>query len=602
MFITLVSTMATVSTTAVNPTTVTSTTSISAVEITTTTTITVDTITTSATSTSTISVDTPTTTATFNTIAVTGVATTTTPSSTSSSTNIGAIVGSIIVVILIIIAIMVTIFILIFFWRKKQKKYHIYDDTANLDVHPPSYVNTQSTSTKQKEKVHTDGIPTAETIEHNQMPSLIYAVPSKREKKEKRKSAELQEKRMSIEFNYKPQRSPEMSVRSRKQTLSLINPSYNEVVDFDIYAIAPKIPERTEASRHMITDDTDDTPIYSEAISPTAIETTSSHDYSSVNDNLCPYTSIYADPLPLVKSEGPPIVYSRNIMPLHQLGIGQFGEVILADTVGLSYQDLGIGNSNDTKVSMKVAVKTLKASPSEEVRKSFEKEIKFMSRLKDDNVIRLLGICTTGTPFIMMEYMENGDLNNYLQKFEFTYETERLPSENEITLNVLVYMSFQIASGMNYLSSHKFVHRDLAARNILVGVDYTVKIADFGMSQNLYSAYYCKMSGSKILPIRWMACECFYGKFSVQTDVWAFGITLWEIFKLCRERPFDNLSDQEMINDAIKGPDRSVLEQPGICPDDIYYIMKSCWCHEPSERAKFSLLCDQLNEYYSNIL
>ena len=434
------------------------------------------------------------------------------------------------------------------------------------------------------------------------MPSLIYAVPSKREKKEKRKSAELQEKRMSIEFNYKPQRSPEMSVRSRKQTLSLINPNYNEVVDFDIYATAPKIPERTEASHHMMSDDTDDTSIYSEAISPTAIETSSSHDYSSVSDNLCPYTSIYADPLPLVKSEGPPIVYSRNIKPLHQLGIGQFGEVILADTVGLSYQDLGIGNSNDTKVSMKVAVKTLKASPSEDVRKSFEKEIKFMSRLKDDNVIRLLGICTTGTPFIMMEYMENGDLNNYLQKFEFTYETEKLPAENELTLNALVYMSFQIASGMKYLSSHKFIHRDLAARNILVGVDYTVKIADFGMSQNLYSAYYCKMSGSKILPIRWMACECFYGKFSVQTDVWAFGITLWEIFTLCREWPFDNLSDQEMINDAIKGPDRSVLEQPGICPDDIYYIMKGCWRHEPSERAKFSLLCDQLNEYYSNIL
>ena len=593
-------------TVAVNTTTDSSITSTTAaIEITATvTTTTVDAITTSTTS---ISVDASAATATTTTTTITTAIINTTTvvtssSSTSSSTNVGAIVGSIVVVILMIIAIVVTIFILVFFWRKKQKNYHIYDDTTNLNEHPPSYVNTQSTSTKQKEKVHTDGIPTAETIEHNQMPSLIYAVPSKREKKEKRKSAELQEKRMSIEFNYKPQRSPEMSVRSRKQTLSLINPSYNEVVDFDIYATAPKIPERTEASHHMMSDDTDDTPIYSEAISPTAIETSSSHDYSSVNDNLCPYTSIYADPLPLVESEGPPIVYSRNIKPLHQLGIGQFGEVILADTVGLSYHDLGIGNSNDTKVSMKVAVKTLKASPSEDVRKSFEKEIKFMSRLKDDNVIRLLGICTTGTPFIMMEYMENGDLNNYLQKFEFTYETEKLPAENEITLNALVYMSFQIASGMKYLSSHKFVHRDLAARNILVGVDNIVKIADFGMSQNLYSAYYCKMSGSKILPIRWMACECFYGKFSVQTDVWAFGITLWEIFTLCRERPFDNLSDQEMIDDAIKGPNRSILEQPGICPDDIYYIMKSCWCHEPSERAKFSLLCDQLNEYYSNIL
>ena len=84
--------------------------------------------------------------------------------------------------------------------------------------------------------------------------------------------------------------------------------------------------------------------------------------------------------------------------------------------------------------------------------------------------------------------MENGDWNSYLQKFEFMYETEKLPATNEITLNVLIYMSFQIANGMKYLSSCKFIHRDLAARNILVGVDYTVKIADFGMSQNLYIA------------------------------------------------------------------------------------------------------------------
>ena len=482
------------------------------------------------------------------------------------------------------------------FWRKKQKKYHIYDnDTEHDSQKLPSHANTLSVSTKQE---YTGG---ASTAVDSEVPPSMYTVPSKRDKKEKRKSADLL-KRMSIEFNYRPQRSPEMSVRSRKQTLSLINPDHDQVTNFDIYATAPNIPERTEASHHMMANDKEDNPVYSEAINPTAIETTSSHDYSSVNDNLYPYSSIYADPLPLVQSEGPPNVFTRNIKPLHQLGVGEFGEVILAETVGLSNRYLGIGNSNDTMISMKVAVKTLKSSPSEDVQKSFEKEIKFMSRLKDNNVIKLLGICTTGTPFIMMEYMENGDLNNYLQKFEFTYETERLPAEHEITLNALVYMSYQIASGMKYLSSCKFVHRDLAARNILVGINYTVKIADFGMSQNLYSAYYCRVGGQKILPIRWMSTQCFYGKFSVYSDVWAFGITLWEIFTLCRELPFDSLSNQEMIDDAIKGPSRSIPNQPEICPDDIYYIMKSCWHYEPSERATFSVLCNQLNEYYSNIL
>ena len=517
-----------------------------------------------------------------------------------SSDNIGAIIASIIVVILLI-AIVVTVLIILFFWRKKRKAYHVYDNGTELSDQPPSYVNVHSASTKEKGKI--DGTPTTENVDCNQNPSLIYAVPSKREKRERRKSVELQ-KRMSIEFNYKPQRSPEMSVRSRKQTLSLINPDYEQTMEFDIYGTPPEIPARTEASHCMIYDETEkeENPIYSEAINPAAIVTSSSQDYSTINDDLCPYSSIYADPLPLVKSEGPPVVSSKNIKPLHQLGVGQFGEVILAETVGLSYRYLDIGNSNDTTVSMKVAVKTLKSSPSKEVRKSFEKEIKFMSRLKDDNVIKLLGICTTGTPFIMMEYMENGDLNNYLQKFEFTYETEKLPAANEITLNALVYMSYQVASGMKYLASRKFIHRDLAARNILVGVDFTVKVADFGMSQNLYSEYYCRVSGQKVLPVRWMAYECFYGKFSVLTDVWGFGITLWEIFTLCRHWPFENLSDQEMINDAIKGANRRIPEQPEICPDDIYYIMKSCWRHEPSERAKFSVLCDQLNDYYSNIL
>ena len=414
---------------------------------------------------------------------------------------------------------------------------------------------------------------------------------------------------MSIEFNYRPDRSPDISIHSPEPTLSVINPDYEET-RFDIFSSVPDIPERTVASHGMVFDDKEEenpiynrseNPIYSEAINPAAIVTDLSADYCTVNDRVSPYASIYTDPLPLVRSEGPPMVSNQNIKPLHKLGVGLFGEVVLASTVGLSYRYLGIGNSNDNTVSIKVAVKILKASPSEEVRKSFEKEIKFMSRLKDDNVIRLLGICTTGTPFIMMEYMENGDLNNYLQKFKFTHETGRLPAANEVTLIALVYMSFQIANGMKYLSSCNFVHRDLAARNILVGVDYTVKIADFGMSQNLYSEYYCRVGGQKVLPIRWMSSECFFGKFSVKTDVWAFGITLWEIFTLCRYLPFNDLTNHQLIEDAVKGADRTILERPDICPDEIYRIMKSCWHHEPSQRAKFTVLCDQLNEYYYSL-
>ena len=526
----------------------------------------------------------------LSTTIITSTATDTTDETSSSSdVNVGVIVAPIIIIIVIALVV-VALIIAFYWWRRKKQLYNIYDKTINLQAENPYYSSVKSKEKNTSDEAHVTQIKAYV----DQQPCPMYAIPDK-QKKEKRKSTDL--RRSSVDFSYKPQRSPEMSVRSRKQTLSLITPDYEHDMELDIYA-APDLPERTEAS--TIFDD--ENPIYSEAINPTAIIDGISYDSISDTDSLCPYASIYADPLPLTKSEGPPIVSNKSIEPLHQLGTGQFGEVILANTVGLSYQDLGIGNSNDSTISLKVAVKTLKSSPSEDVQKAFEKEIKFMSRLKDDNVVRLLGICTTGTPFIMMEYMENGDLNNYLQQFEFTTKTDNPPAENKIRLDALVYMSYQIASGMNYLSSCKFIHRDLAARNILVGADNSIKIADFGMSQNLYSAYYYKVGGRICLPIRWMAYECFFGKFSVKTDVWAFGITLWEIFTLCRLQPFGEFSDQQMIQDAIKGAKRKIPYQPDICPNDIYNIMKSCFHHEPSERATFNVLRDQLNECYSNLM
>ena len=523
---------------------------------------------------------------------------TTQPSSvdgSSNSTNVGVIVAPIIVIILI--AVIILVVFLVFIWWRRRKTYHIYDQTTDLSRDVAYYSTVQHPSSVENED-YDNPSEAQKSANSDEKPTMVYAVPNKREKKEKRKSTELR-RRSSINFNYRPQRSPEMQVRSREQTLSLINPDYEHKMELDIYA-APDLPKRTEASTMF--DENEDDPIYSEAINPSDIMGSASYDSALLADSLCPYASIYADPMPLDKSEGPPIVSNKNIEILHQLGTGQFGEVILANTVGLSHQYLGIGNSTNSSISIKVAVKTLKADPTDEVQKSFEKEIKFMSRLKDDNVIRLLGICTSGTPFIMMEYMENGDLNQYLQQFEYTSETEKLPGPDEITLPALVYMSFQIASGMKYLSSHKFIHRDLATRNILVGVDYTVKIADFGMSQNLYSAYYYKVGGRIVLPIRWMAYECFFGKFSIKTDVWAYGITLWEIFTLCRHQPFYELSDQQVIENAIKGKDRMIPQQPEVCPNGVYTIMKSCFPHEPSKRAGFDILCDQLNEFYSNLL
>lgn len=367
----------------------------------------------------------------------------------------------------------------------------------------------------------------------------------------------------------------------------------------NIYAnpsrVAPPVPSRDFRSN------TPEDAIYSEpdldpAVfhSGSAVPVVSSVPLPSEDDSL-PCFSIYADPQPLLRIEGPKEIRPENIREEKNLGFGQFGKVLLAETIGLSLKDLRLDESNtNTNISVQVAVKKLKPSPENHIKEAFEKEIKFMSRLRCDNVVRLLAICSTGDPFIVMEYMENGDLNQFLQKRKLASTIESTPSKKELTRSQLAYISLQIASGMKYLATFNFIHRDLATRNCLVGSNLVVKIADFGMSRSLYSCSYYRISGRAMLPIRWMANECFYGKFSEKTDIWAFGVTMWEIFTFAREQPYHDMSDQEVIDDAIKGPDRMVPNRPAACPSELYEIMRSCWIDDINERASFQKVYSDL--------
>ena len=323
--------------------------------------------------------------------------------------------------------------------------------------------------------------------------------------------------------------------------------------------------------------------IYNEPLNPSLFM----RKRESVNsEDLCPYSSIYSLPVVPTATAKPLSVSISSIREIKHLGNGNFGQVVLAQTVGLSPRDLQLEGETPYTI---VAVKKLKPSASTRNRELFDKEVKFMSRLNHPNVIRLLGVCTDeAAPFIMMEYMTNGDLNQYLNEFGSIGEGEA----KSISTSRLVYISTQIASAMQYLASQNFIHRDLATRNCLVGSKDTIKIADFGMSRSLYESQYYVISGHAILPIRWMATECFFGKFSAKTDVWAFGVTLWEIFTLAKDPPYDNLEDSEIVKDAIKGADRSLLEQPRDCPENVYEIMRKCWVHEASERPTF----DELHE------
>ena len=314
-------------------------------------------------------------------------------------------------------------------------------------------------------------------------------------------------------------------------------------------------------------------------------------------EDLRPYTSIYTAPI-IPTTEKPLLVTYRNIKEISSLGNGNFGDVVLAQTVGLTPSQLRL--EDDVSYTL-VAVKKLKENASDRNRQLFEKEVKFMSRLDHPNVIRLLGVCMDEVaPFIMMEYMTNGDLNQYLKGFHMQdVGLDTYSNVKPVETSTLIYMSTQIASAMQYLASQNFVHRDLATRNCLVGSKDTIKVSDFGMSRSLYESQYYVISGHAILPIRWMATECFFGKFSAKTDVWAFGVTMWEIFMLGKEQPYYQLQDQDVVEDAVRGPDRILLERPSKCPKDVYEIMKRCWTYDPSQRPTFDelyALLYQLNQ------
>ena len=338
--------------------------------------------------------------------------------------------------------------------------------------------------------------------------------------------------------------------------------------------------------------------VYSEPIQPSLF--TDAVGSPSHCEDLQPYAPIYTIPISLPKSEVLLKVSGSNIREICELGMGMFGKVILAETVGLSAKDLRLSESDDDKSkSTLVAVKKLKSGAPNATKKAFEKEVNFMSRLTDRNVIRILGVCYEDTPFIMMEYMEKGDLNQYLRKFKVVSTTDSEP-QNQITTRTLVHISTQIASAMKYLASHNFVHRDLATRNCLVGPNYLVKISNLGMSRDLYESHYYRIRGHASLPVRWMSIECFYGKFSQKSDVWAFGVTMWEMFSLAKKQPYNDMSDKQVIENALKGKNRKLLAKPQMCPFEVYETMLKCWAHNPKQRATFDELFQLLTSIHSD--
>ena len=334
--------------------------------------------------------------------------------------------------------------------------------------------------------------------------------------------------------------------------------------------------------------------LYSEQINPSDFVQEHTDEAAQNNDQV--HSPLYTEPSISTKCHQPPIeVTHDNIREREILGCGQFGQVILASTKGLSLKDLKQTKDNsECKVSILVAVKKLLSNDNKGQREGFIKAVRFMSQLNHETIVRILGVCSSEPAFIMMEYMEEGDLKQFLQRYSEIMSNGAAAKKTQISVSTLIYMATQISSAMKYLASLNFVHQELASRNCLVGNDFVVKLADFGLSQNIYQSDYYRIQCNTKLPIRWMATESYYGKFSEKTDVWSFGVTMWELFTLANPRPYSEMTDKEVIKDAIKGFKRQLLPKPNECPESVYQIMMQCWSAQPEQRSTFAKLHDEL--------
>uniref|UniRef100_A0A671XX67 Tyrosine-protein kinase receptor n=1 Tax=Sparus aurata TaxID=8175 RepID=A0A671XX67_SPAAU len=265
----------------------------------------------------------------------------------------------------------------------------------------------------------------------------------------------------------------------------------------------------------------------------------------------------------------------REIILKRELGEGAFGKVFLAECYNLS----------PNKDTMLVAVKTLK-DPTLAARKDFQREAELLTNLQHEHIVKFYGVCVDGDPLIMVfEYMKHGDLNKFLRAHGpdamILVDGQPLQTNGELGFSQMLHIASQIAAGMIYLASQHFVHRDLATRNCLVGNGLLVKIGDFGMSRDIYSTDYYRVGGHTMLPIRWMPPESImYRKFTTESDVWSFGVILWEIFTYGKQ-PWFQLSNNEVIECITQG---RVLECPRLCPREVYDMMLGCWQREPQQR------------------
>uniref|UniRef100_A0A4W6C9R3 Fibroblast growth factor receptor n=1 Tax=Lates calcarifer TaxID=8187 RepID=A0A4W6C9R3_LATCA len=277
-------------------------------------------------------------------------------------------------------------------------------------------------------------------------------------------------------------------------------------------------------------------------------------------------SSAHDEPIPEYDlPEDPRWEFARDRLTLGKpLGEGCFGQVVMAEALGI--------DKDKPKEAVTVAVKMLKDDATEKDLSDLVSEMEMMKMIgKHKNIINLLGACTQDGPlYVIVEYASKGNLREYLRArrppgMEYSYDIARV-SDEQLTFKDLVSCTYQVARGMEYLASQKCIHRDLAARNVLVTESNVMKIADFGLARDVHNIDYYKKTTNGRLPVKWMAPEALFDRvYTHQSDVWSFGVLMWEIFTLGGS-PYPGIPVEELFK-LLKEGHR--MDKPGNCTNEL---------------------------------